>query len=599
MSRKVKIIHPSYKQLDYTLTCNVELGVNSTFDVTDGNIIIDYVSKLNTDEPEIHLRPIPTSHSLSGNVMITDTNDECKMPDIQEISLIQDNGILLDSNGEISTDEYKIIYDFEYVTITHKIKEEDFCKKRCENKIKPILYLYGSWVKNVKIFCFNNSGLIVENTSLGKITIKCRPYENVYDEPIYINGFDEQGNLITSTVVYISYIYNLVYSDDSGNSGSDYEDDENDNDDINLLFISPQKYIIQNEDYKTLKSIIFTCYSTDSNAIITNNLNVVSSNNRLFDFYSYIKNQYGDSNEDINEVKTTTITFTSNGITAKGEIIILPYIDKTNSDILFNNDYNTLNPTVEDEVITTSQDYIFFITSESLQVGVTSNVSWYIYDYPSDIITCYKQGNDSIIVTLLDYAPLNESDNVEITLKNTDGNTCSLLVFSKDLRVEDEHKMYWNEEEGIGTIKCEYYGARAISKRLISSFTSSSSLAINAGVEEYGNWKPLSSRTVNYIVEQWVDNKWIRIDATVVGSGEDNTPTNVYINERPDNPEPYDIRIYTNDTFSTRTEGYVDFYQVSDEATIRLEIIHAPVVKYKVYTDQEGEVVFTPLENIS
>lgn len=573
--RKLIVKHLSVDEIVDVIDCSVTLGVNSIFEVTDGNIVIDHIDGLDDGEPTLYIKPLPNIHSLEGTIRITDTDNPCLSPDYKEIYLTQENGILFDS---------------EYYSINHE--SSPCCSNNFSTYEPPIVFECGDWIKKTEVSCFNDKGLVVEGTSLGVVNITQRPYEDVYDEPIYVNGYDGNNNLIAASVFYLSYIY----------TKNDCNDDEDSNDDDIELFVTPSKIIIPNEDYNDLDSIDFNYYLMSTNAEVEitvdgkdfdsdNNISC-KHNNCSVNFRNYLRKRY-ETNEDITENTTVTVGFkTSHGFKVEREILLLPYKNKVVS---------TIQIYVNDEIKKPISSFEF--ETDNYLFTVDSSLSWYIEDYPMDILFCSKSDDRHLSVTLLDKSGISSLDNVYITLRNDDGASCSLQIMSKDLQQSDEYVMEWEAKELDKKYNCEvnYYDALN-TKTAVGTFISTEKLAINNNEAIYGEWTVVSSKNVNYIVKQRINKEWVTIDSSVVGTWTNNNDENdyklnVYIHNHDAVSEgeyqDYDVIVYTNDTFSTETTGYVEFYQVSGEASIKLTITHPRVVKYNIYTDQEGSINFS------
>lgn len=551
LKSNLKIKHPSIEKELLELTFNVDLGTNSMFSVVDGDVVIDYVDGLKDGNPTLYLKPIPNQKVVNGIIRITDTNNPC-LYDEQEIMFFQENGIFT---------------EYEFIALNQE--RYDPCKDdRCKiDKDEVIEYECDNWITKTRISWYSQNGLSLINSfnnadKKGKITVKCRPYENIYDEPIFINGYDKEGNLITSTVFYLSYIY-----------GEKSEEKCE-------LIVSPSSMVIPNDEFDS--DITFVCNTSkdEGNVSAVVDSKVVSTsfitNNSVI--FTLKPRELGLKKEETdNSVKE--INFVLDGCnTVKRQVILLKYIDASK---------------LHD--ITVDNEKIIITENMPQEIHVNCEEMWYIYDYSDDIVDCYKNSNN-IVITPLTFVTEDEQNklleteepNAFITLKNNSGKTCTIQIVSAVLEQKDTYVFEWKDNKtGIDNpVTYNYY--RDNYSNFIDTFTSYCELAINGHEREKGEWKVVSSNNVRYTVEQYISGKWLEINSTHIGTTKDDYTVNVYLNVTPTTPQEYDVWIHTDDVFSNGADGFVTFYQTNENAIIKMNIHHDKVVRYRVYTDQDG-----------
>ncbi len=575
----LKFIHSSAKDNDVVeVGCHFE-NINDVQSLSD-ELIFDFEQKTKT----CIVSPIPNKRILHGFVRVFD--EKSCYEDI-EVFINQDNGLW--------------VYEGESVirVVQGNCCSNNHVKTTYINGDASIRVTVGNWVNTIKAFTYSDNDIKIDvskdgNDFLLSLTINsCE----LYDVPIYVCGYDKNGVLIAQILFYLTVLF------------------EETDDEECFLSVTPSQIILTNEQYKdkNYDSLKFTynAYSPKlANLSINNNdIAEIEANTPYANTVSILDYITDEEYDKIEIDKVIPLNWElSSGCSAKTNIIIQKYVNHTphlyvtanNSNIKISNlsfeDIQT--ETIDENANTISLPYM-----DAYTLIVHSSKSWSLYSYDSSIISCHKL-NDELTIQLVNYAQVQD---LEIILKNSDNIFYTIKYSIADGLVRtDEYEMYWLETLNDETLKgLEYnYGSyyRTISGETNIGITlhSAYSLVIDDNEPQYGDWSCVSSRNITYDVKQYRNSEWVSINSMKVGTKDISSEVsdilsdifniNIFVGAEPITPKESDVWITTSQTFSTSTECYIDFVQVQGEASVRLNITHPPVVKYHVYTDQDGKV---------
>lgn len=553
---------------------------------------------------------VPNKRVVHGVIRITDNDDQNCYSDI-EVFINQENGI----------------WPNESYYIQRILDTDKCCTPYNETSFNVSV---GNWIKTLKATIYDVDYIdavcndVVDNET--EVILKMAKCRNLDDMPIILSGYDENGILVEYITVYLTLKYEKGASDNQGN-------------DLDILQVTPSEILIPYGVYNNFNELTnanlgftYSAYSNNPSHVLqinSTNVDGFTSNQIYSNFYGLISNEV-ISQTDFNNTSANmlmgmsgqtlsqTITFALGSKTKTVNVVLYgqPYVSQNivPRSITENGDefeFNALNDTLKlyyyaDEC--KGDDDWACVNYQSTMVITFQSNDWYIYQCDSSVFSCQKIGN-ALQFKLLDYtAVLQEDNKVAIILKNSYGNIYTIYYAVEDgLAPFNEYAMYWAAEEDTVFENAQYYTLDVHPLTMVSWMKTSA----NGYIKIYGDWSyEATSKTANVAYE-------IR---QCIGGGKGNTATwsnpqriftlnetNLSLEEDSDfacnvwvtdditkvaaDMNVNDIWIRTNQTFTTKTESTITFYQINGEGLIELNITHDPVLIYRIYTDRDGSIM--------
>ena len=570
------------------------IGKSSSFSTVNGNLVFDVDYR--DDSIILAFHPIPNERLLHGVIRVTD-NDNINCYEDVEVYINQYSGLWFTDGG--------------YVTKTIK------CDCEFQDRFSTIYlpFIKDDWIETVQAFIYNSLISVNVPSNSNNVEVITNSCIELYDCPIYLCGYDKNGELLAQTVCYLTILQG-----------------EDDNVENCILNVYPTNIIIPNDEYQDGNILSF---NVEAFSPVDTNLKVLNkeyriSKNKLF--ANTLNFELGTDITGFNINKTEDVTqvidFNLNNLCSNSvSITLLKYID--NSLHLYITKFEDINLENVDRVsvffnesgekVDNPKNDLYVKYSDELKFTISSEPkNWYIYSYDETIFNCIKNNDNTLTIELIDY---NERSGEEIIIANSDNKkliiTCGV---DRGLVQEDEYIMYWSKGEQISNVldvdnfyTQESYILNNGEVQYIE-LTSYFKEFLNKYEPKYGTWTINQSNNADYLIQQVEkisdDNIFYRLLSNTTPSIEVYDCTNeidtctpksiriFFINKNYNSDESRkklkeilkigDIIVRSNKVYLTQTKCYIDFIQTTQEASVRLNITHPAVTTYEIYTDQDG-----------